>query len=264
MTDSLIRIKASRAGYRRGGLALGPDWQVIDTSSLARAQQLALLADPAVVIEGHDGEDVWSPLSAEIRAGLVSLLEGSEPEGDVVEGDGSGKALAELDPGLLAAAELGRDLESAIADNQGLLGGFDLWPVEDPARLFVVVVDRLADAGIEIERLSAPAEVGSALLAALHARAGHPALADHFPADKVDAERLLNSLLDYIDHPVVTDTRSEEEQQGGGGAAAAPAAAPPVEEPKPAATAGGGAAPKPAPKPKPAAGKKPADSKADA
>lgn len=50
-------------------------------------------------------------------------------------------------------AELGADLSSAIAASQELLDSLGLWPVEDPARFFVELVNRLVARDGEIDRL---------------------------------------------------------------------------------------------------------------
>lgn len=243
MTDRLIRIKSSRQGYRRGGLDLGSDWLEVETSDLSDAQARAILADPVLTIEGHEGEGRWSPLAGEIREGLVLLLDGKlqdEAQADAeLAGDGTGEPLAEIDPEQLRRAELGADLESAIADNEELLTSVQLWPVKDPARLFIVVVDSLVEATGEIDRR------GKALDAVTTER----------DALQADVEALKAELAQLKNNP------ASEEPDGGGGDAAAPAAAEPAADANAPATAGGGTA-EAAPKPKPTGGGK-AKSKAD-
>ncbi|MGH7027374.1 hypothetical protein [Brevundimonas sp.] len=74
MTDLLIRIKASRQPYRRGGLELGTQWLEVETSSLTSEQKRALLQDDVLVIEGHNDDGSWSRLDGALRDGLLAVL----------------------------------------------------------------------------------------------------------------------------------------------------------------------------------------------
>lgn len=139
MTDNLIRIKAARPSYRRAGLALGANWTEVDTSNLSADQKRALLGDAALTIEGHEGDGTWSPLSAEIRAGLLVVLEDAE-EGREAFGREQTGGLSEADE---EALDVGRNLISLVEDNRDLLDSVGLWPVEEPERLFLDVVNRL-------------------------------------------------------------------------------------------------------------------------
>ena len=155
MTDTRIRIKSSRSGYRRGGLSFSKDWQEVDTASLSRVQQRAVLDDPVLAIEGHNDDDTWSPLPAEIREGLAALLEGDALEESTPTGVGEGEPLAALDPELLASADLGRDLLATIDLHREMLETRGLWPVAVPQALFLDFAGRLGTAEDEVERLTA-------------------------------------------------------------------------------------------------------------
>lgn len=76
---SRVRFKATRPVYRRGGLVLSSAaWVEIDPEQLADAANVALLADPVVLIEvsrpGDDGPE-WMKLSAEERQLGVRILQ---------------------------------------------------------------------------------------------------------------------------------------------------------------------------------------------
>lgn len=136
MAGSHLRIKSSRVGYRRAGLIFGADWTELAEQDLTDEQTMKLLADPVLTIQERANPKAdWTPLSAEYRRQITTA--------NTVTDDGSGEALAELGPEQLRFAELGRDLESAIFDNQDLLESLDLWPVAEPARFFLDLANRL-------------------------------------------------------------------------------------------------------------------------
>lgn len=155
MTDRIIRIKASRDSYRRGGLSLGPKWLEVDTSSLSPKQQRALLADSLLTIEGRNDDDTWSPMSAELRDGLVMLLDGV-----TLTGDGSGSALPPL-----TQVDLIDTLADAVAEVAAELDELGLGQVSPEA-----VIPSLLDL-IRSERAQAVAalDAASAEIAALSA-----------------------------------------------------------------------------------------------
>lgn len=75
--DAVLRGKASRPTFRRGGLAFGDrDWTVIP-SDIGDEALLALFAEPVLTLQAK-GADGWMTLSAESRAEAI----GAAPKGD--------------------------------------------------------------------------------------------------------------------------------------------------------------------------------------
>jgi hypothetical protein len=68
--DAVLRAKASRPTFRRGGLAFGDrDWTVIP-SDLGDEALLALFAEPVLTLQAK-GPDGWQTLPAEARAEAI-------------------------------------------------------------------------------------------------------------------------------------------------------------------------------------------------
>lgn len=74
--EVVVRGRASRPTFRRGGLVFGDrNWTPIDPAEVGPAAALAILADPVISIEGFT-EGQWLPMPADIRAGLIEVLQG--------------------------------------------------------------------------------------------------------------------------------------------------------------------------------------------
>lgn len=147
---SRLRVKGPRDGYRRAGRVFGKDWTEISPGDLGDEQVSLLLEDERLVLQVAAGEEDWSPFPIEERRQAVEAYRGRH----VVVGDGSGESLATLDPELLKAAELGRDLLATIDLHREMLEGRGFWPVAVPQALFLDFAGRLGTAEGEVERLT--------------------------------------------------------------------------------------------------------------
>lgn len=78
----LVRFKATRPVYRRGGLVLGSAaWVEAVPTEMAKEAMIALLSDPVVTVEIQDGDD-WYRMSVEERqdaAEHVAFVPASPP-----------------------------------------------------------------------------------------------------------------------------------------------------------------------------------------
>lgn len=167
-----LRIKGPRPGYRRAGRVFGPDWTEVGPDEVSDAQILQLLEDPALVLQA-DAKGEWSTVSAEDRAQAIAMYR-REPV--IVSGDGSGTALAEIDPDQLRLAALGGELEELIDQNLPLLQDLGISsPLEAPGTLFLTLADRLATAEGNVERLTAELEALKTTTAAEPSGDGGPA-----------------------------------------------------------------------------------------
>lgn len=71
-----VRGRASRPTFRRGGLVFGDrDWTPIEPEAIGAVASLAILTDPVISIQGRDKDGGWSAMPAEIRAGLIEVLQ---------------------------------------------------------------------------------------------------------------------------------------------------------------------------------------------
>ena len=177
MTDRIVRIKSSRQGYRRGGLEFGSNWVEVDTSTLTRDQQRAILADGVLAIEGREDDGSWTTLTDEIRGGLLSLVQAAP--GYEVEGE---ERALEVDPGILAKANDWDALLAVISLHQADLEGLKLWPFETVDGLVVALINGLgeaeaviADRDASILSLSGPTPAELAELVKPYAAALHEA-----------------------------------------------------------------------------------------
>lgn len=74
--DVMVRGRASRPTFRRGGLVFGDrDWTPIDPDAMQPADALAVLAEPVITIQGREAGGEWRPMPADIREGLIEVLQ---------------------------------------------------------------------------------------------------------------------------------------------------------------------------------------------
>ncbi|WP_439471335.1 hypothetical protein [Brevundimonas sp.] len=171
MTDRIVRIKSSRQGYRRGGQDFGSSWTEVDTSELTRDQQRAILADGVLTIEGREADGSWTPLTDEIRGGLLSVVQ----DVDGFEAEGEERAV-EVDPAILAKAASWDDLLAQVSLSRPDLEALNLWPVDHVDELLSSLIEAqvqskavVADRDASILTLKADLEEADALLAAANA-----------------------------------------------------------------------------------------------
>lgn len=71
-----VRGRSSRPTFRRGGLVFGDrDWTPIDPDAIGASAALAILAEPVISIQGRDKDGGWSAMPADIREGLIEVLQ---------------------------------------------------------------------------------------------------------------------------------------------------------------------------------------------
>lgn len=74
--EAVVRGRASRPTFRRGGLVFGDrDWTPIDPEAIGAAASLAIVADPVITLQGRGPDGQWAAMPADIRKGLIEVLQ---------------------------------------------------------------------------------------------------------------------------------------------------------------------------------------------
>ncbi len=163
----VLRFKASRPVYRRGGLLLSSaNWVLVeDLHDLTKANALALVEDPVVIFEGEVEPGVWERPSNEHRQDIAENLRAliaREAQQDT-----------EAKPAAPAAGEGNGQVQTALVADAG--GAGENPPANDPPPAPIAPIGRTAAEPVTTTPATPAAKTGGKATGAKAAKPKKPA-----------------------------------------------------------------------------------------